>query len=219
MDGGSWFVSFCSFASRRFPALVKIGSKHLERIRKKKVEKKPANPRIPVLSWKGGKKDSGSTQASRVEKSLRFTGTSLMVEEVLAAAWLAGILASLAVVAAVVLVFILGGFGPMLYFLPFASIAPIAAYSLIMNYPEARARRMRIRSLGSAPEAVTYMAMSLKLSPSLNKAIEFAAENTEGPLADRLRGVMWDVYSRRKESIEESFMGFANDWGEWNDDL
>jgi hypothetical protein len=63
------------------------------------------------------------------------------------------------------------------------------------------------------------MAMSLKLSPSLNKAVEFAAENTEGPLADRLRGVMWDVYTRKKESIEESFMGFANDWGEWNDDL
>jgi len=219
MDGGSWFVSFCSFASRRFPALVKIGARHLERMRKKKGEKKPARLRNIGSSWKGVKKDSGPTQASRVEKSLRFTGISLEVEEVLAAAWLAGILASVAVVAAVVFVFILAGFGPMLYFLPFASIAPIAAYSLIMNYPEARARRMRIRSLGSAPEAVTYMAMSLKLSPSLNKAIEFAAENTEGPLADRLRGVLWDVYSRRKESIEESFMGFANDWGEWNEDL
>src|SRR3990170_2980691 len=44
-----------------------------------------------------------------------------------------------------------------------AVAGPPAAYAGIASYPEALAKRQRVQSLGGAPEAVNYMAMSMRL--------------------------------------------------------
>jgi Flp pilus assembly protein TadB len=97
--------------------------------------------------------------------------------------------------------------------------APLLAFLAVVGYPEALARRLQVRSLGRTPEAVNYLTMSLRLSPALNRAVEFAAENSEEPLAGRLRALLWDVHMRRHAGIEDAFLAFANDWGAWNEDF
>ncbi len=101
----------------------------------------------------------------------------------------------------------------------FVLVAPVAAYVLVLSYPEGLARRMRVASLGSAPEAVNYMAMSMRVVPSLDRAIEFAAHHTEEPLASRLRQVLWSVYLRSPPGVEAAFLRFAAEWGEWQEDV
>lgn len=157
--------------------------------------------------------------SERIENDLRFASLSVAVEEVLASAMFGAILAATVSCFAALLVLGLAGLGAAIYVVPLAVIAPITTYSFLSSYPEMCAERRRTKSIGSAPEAVTYMAMSLKLTPSLNRAVDFAAENTDEPLSARLRGVNWDVYTRKRESIEDSFLGFANDWGERNENL
>lgn len=98
-------------------------------------------------------------------------------------------------------------------------VGPIAAYLLIASFPEALARRIRVASLGAAPEAVNYMAMSMRVVPSLERAVEFAAHHVEEPLASRLRQVLWSVYLRRPPGIEAAFLRFAAEWGEWQEDV
>src|SRR2546428_6070096 len=63
------------------------------------------------------------------------------------------------------------------------------------------------------------MARSMRVVPALDRAVEFASHRTEEPLASRLRQLLWNVYLRSPPGIEAAFLGFANEWGEWQEDL
>jgi len=108
---------------------------------------------------------------------------------------------------------------PLLLLAVVTMVAPIAGYGLIASYPEAHARRLRVASLGAAPEAVNYMAMSMRVVPALDRAVEFASQHTEEPLASRLGHLLWNVYLRSPPGIEAAFLRFANEWGEWQEDV
>jgi len=100
-----------------------------------------------------------------------------------------------------------------------AAVAPVAAYVGVASYPEALARRLRIESMGSTPEAVNYMAMSMRVVPALDRAVEFAAHHTEEPLASRLRRILWGVYLRNPPGVESAFLRFAGEWGDLHADV
>ncbi len=96
-------------------------------------------------------------------------------------------------------------------------IVPFFGYFFIVNYPFMRANSLRIKMLGFMPEAISYMVMSLYLNPSLEHAVAFASENTEEPLATDLKKILWGVYLREHDTIEDAFVKFAYEWGKWND--
>jgi Flp pilus assembly protein TadB len=96
---------------------------------------------------------------------------------------------------------------------------PLILYLYFINYPLWLANRLRIQTLGRAPEAVHYMVMSMRLTPSLDRAVRFASENVDDPLSSSLKKVLWDVSTRTHSTIEESFMAFAEEWGNWNEDF
>ena len=223
MDEKSLYVSFCRFTTRHFPALVSMSAKQIEKI-EQKVNSKTKSSAFSKFSFnlllrlREKKREEIGTR-ERMKKWLKFARYPLEPEDILAAAWFGALISIFITFSIITLILFLGGLGVVFYFLPISFVGPFAVYSLLVNYPEIQSKKLRIKSLGSAPEAITYMAMSMKLSPSLNKAITFSADNTEEPLAGRLRGVLWDVYTRKQESIEESFVGFANEWGEWNEDM
>jgi len=98
-------------------------------------------------------------------------------------------------------------------------VAPMAVLAYLGNYPKNLAARLRVRSLGRMPEAVNYMVMAMRNSPTLDRAVGFAAENVDEPVASGLRKVLWQVYMRKHPNIEESFLAFAQEWGGWNDDF
>ena len=105
------------------------------------------------------------------------------------------------------------------YLLPVVIAIPIAVYAGVLGYPESRARRLRLQSLGRAPEAVNFLALSLRLRPSLAVAIPFAAEGTEEPMAGMLRDLVWRVHLREHKTLDAAFTEFADSWRGWNDDL
>lgn len=96
---------------------------------------------------------------------------------------------------------------------------PLIIYVYLSNYITNLGNRLRIQTLGRAPEAVHYMVMSMRLTPALDKAVKFASDNVGEPLASSLKKVLWDVSTRAHSSIEDSFMAFAEEWGNWNDDF
>ena len=69
----------------------------------------------------------------------------------------------------------------MAFIVPSVLFIPIGVFTFVSSYPELLAERVRIQSLGRSPEVISYMTMSMQLSPSLSKVIEFSAENTEEP--------------------------------------
>lgn len=106
-----------------------------------------------------------------------------------------------------------------LLLIPVSLGGPLAVYALVLGFPESRARRLRLQSLGRAPEAVNFLALSLRLRPSLSVAVPFAAEGTEEPMAGMLRALVWKVHLREHRTLDAAFMEFADSWRGWNDDL
>ncbi len=96
---------------------------------------------------------------------------------------------------------------------------PVLLYLYIYNYPGMLAKRLRIQTLGRAPEAIHYMAMSLRLNPSLHQAVKFSSENVGGNLGEALGKIHWDTVTRKQPTLERSYMAFANEWGNWNEDF
>jgi len=107
----------------------------------------------------------------------------------------------------------------MLYGVPTLIILPALVMIFAANYPEILENRMKASTIGKVPETVHYMTMSMRVRPSLYRAVTFAAENTEDPISSGLNEMIWDVYLDKKSSLEESFLDFAVRWGEWNENL
>lgn len=101
--------------------------------------------------------------------------------------------------------------------MPINLISPIAAYCMVTAYPTMLARRAKVSSLAGTPEAINYMVISMRLSPSLDRAVEFAAENTEEPISSALKKILWDIYMKKYNSVEEALLAFAYDWGDMED--
>ena len=98
-------------------------------------------------------------------------------------------------------------------------LAPPIAGNVILRYPMTKARKVQINTLGRLPETINYMSMSMYLNPSLNTAIEFASDNVDEPLSSNLKKILWNVYIRQFDSIEESFLDFAIFCGEFSEEF
>jgi Flp pilus assembly protein TadB len=75
----------------------------------------------------------------------------------------------------------------------------------------------RALMMGQMVDAVSYMAMSMRLAPSLHKALLFAARNVGEPLSRRLRQVVLDVELRKFETLEDAFFDLARTYDPGNE--
>ena len=95
----------------------------------------------------------------------------------------------------------------------FTAIVPIAAMIYISEYPKIHAKFMKIHTLGDIPEIQSYIVMSMKLVPNMERAIIFTAENSARPLARDLKKLIWDIHIRIYSNIDDALIEFANQWG------
>ena len=155
----------------------------------------------------------------RFRAAIAELGLDFRVDEVLRVAWVTAFAAAILIAPLVIAAVLVGSPSLAAVSLGTAFAAPIGAFLFVASYPEIAANRLRVQSLGKAPEAVNYMAMALRLSPSLDRAVAFAAENAEEPLGTQLRRVLWSVLMRRPSGIEDAFLAFAREWAAGDEDL
>lgn len=93
------------------------------------------------------------------------------------------------------------------------AIVPIAAMIYLSEYPKIHAKFLKIHTLGDIPEIQSYIVMSMKLVPNMERAILFAADNSLRPLARDLKKLIWDIHIRVYSNIDEALIEFANQWG------
>ncbi|MCX9082822.1 MAG: hypothetical protein OIN83_11570 [Candidatus Methanoperedens sp.] len=100
-----------------------------------------------------------------------------------------------------------------LFILVFTAIVPIAAMIYLSEYPKIHAKFIKIHTLGDIPEIQSYIVMSMKLVPNMERAIIFAADNSLRPLAKDLKKLIWDIHLRVYSNIDEALIEFADQWG------
>jgi Flp pilus assembly protein TadB len=158
----------------------------------------------------------------KFNKAVDFLGMDITLQEVMLFAGFCAILSLIIGFVLVILAFIILNmdiFEAGMYLIPPLLVTPLLVFGVVASYPEILANRVKTKSLGRSPEAINYLVMSMRLSPSLSKAVAFAADSADEPISSGLKKVLWDIYMRKYDSIEESFLAFAYEWGEWNEDF
>ena len=103
----------------------------------------------------------------------------------------------------------------------FVVLGTIVGYLIyhFMNYPLVKAEEEKRKALAYLPAIVGYLTMYLKLVPNLERAIQFAAIQGEGHLAEDLRKIIWDTNIGVYSSISEGLDYLAYRWKAYSMDF
>ncbi len=99
---------------------------------------------------------------------------------------------------------------------PLFVMLPILMYYWFDRYPIKKAEEEKSRVIITMPEIVNYMAMYLKLTPNLERAIEFAAEHGKGPIVEDLKRITWGLRTGEYTTAEEGLDEIAYKWGKYS---
>lgn len=94
-----------------------------------------------------------------------------------------------------------------------AGILPLLTFVYVGEYPKRHAAYMRVHSLGDVPEVVSYVVMSMKLNPNMERAMAFTVKNSRRQLARDVRKLLWDLQIRAYDSLDEALAAFADRCG------
>ncbi len=100
-----------------------------------------------------------------------------------------------------------------------ALLLPFFISFYLQNYPVSAAKDLKMKSVTYIPEIINYMVMSMKLSPNLEKAVDFAAEHGKGKIADDLKKISWKTKVGEFNTIEEGLDELAYKWGKYSDEF
>ncbi|MDD4307813.1 MAG: hypothetical protein PHU53_03285 [Thermoplasmata archaeon] len=155
-------------------------------------------------------------------RAMRITGMGLRVGEVVRFSAVIAILSLLLAIAIAFPSAMWFGLDPMMVLAVTAACAisvPLSVFMLLVNYPERLARSLEMEAFGAAPEVVNYMVMSMELSPSIDRAVLFAAENAAGTMSDELKTLVWKVKAREFATTDEALQSYAGELEAVNEDL
>lgn len=239
MSDANLYVKLCKSLGKVKLDPEKIRKREME-IRKLEVELREEQKKARTLQLAGSEPEfqrisksikDKETKISRVKKiheqkdfkkAMRITGLGLKVEEVVK---FAGVFSFITFIIMLVISLVLGIWLDLDFFMLMVLIvtscvaAPLAIFMLVIGYPERLANSMELEAFGSAPEIVNYMVMSMELAPSIDRALLFAAENAEGPMASELKALVWKVQTREYATTEEALTAYARELEGLNEEL
>jgi len=99
-----------------------------------------------------------------------------------------------------------------------AVLAAVVFYYLY-DYPSHFAVVFRIKASAEMVLAIIYMTISMRVSPNIENAIEFAANNLTGALSLDLHQLLWDVYLRKFDSAATALDNFIKKWKRENNEF
>ncbi|MBI4010258.1 MAG: hypothetical protein HY361_03665 [Candidatus Aenigmarchaeota archaeon] len=93
------------------------------------------------------------------------------------------------------------------------------AFFYMYDYPLHYSTLFKIRATSEMVLSVLYITISMRISPNIENAIKFAAGNLKGPLALDFKQLLWDVYTRRYDSMSAALDNFILKWKKDNDEF
>ena len=166
-----------------------------------------AHRRLPLKGKKGG----FVWENGELSKAIDMLELNVRPEEVHALSLLAALLSLLAA-ALITIASMLAGFSVTFLFI-FFLIFPVIIFFYIEKYPVMLLESKRTEMIGHIPAIASYLVISLRINPVLEKAVEFAAEHTTGFPRKLLKRMVFDIEMGKSSSIVESLYKFADVWG------
>ncbi len=106
------------------------------------------------------------------------------------------------------------GFSDMVIFVFLGVISSLFVFYYAYSMPQRLATQWRLQASSQMVPAVLYVVVYMKHTSNLEKAIEFAGQHLEGPLALDLKKIFYDVeigkFSTIKQSLESYLIGWKD---------
>ncbi|MBN2566974.1 hypothetical protein JXB02_02715 [Candidatus Woesearchaeota archaeon] len=102
------------------------------------------------------------------------------------------------------------------FFTLFFAIIAVSLIFPLSNLPHTLAERWRMRASNEMVLSIFYIVTYMRHTSNLERAINFAAEHLNGPLALDLKKVVWNVETEKYESIKESLDMYLESWRKYN---
>jgi Flp pilus assembly protein TadB len=163
-----------------------------------------------LFSMKVSEKDR-----ARMQKAIDIAHLDVTVAEaaVLAVSVLMlGIFASVMLFATVFL--FTNSFPVMLLFLGF--IFSVAMFFYAYSAPERLAMKWRLKASSQMVPAILYIVIYMKHTSNFEKAVAFASEHLDEPLAMDFKKIFWDVEVGRYSTIKESMDAYLETWRDYS---
>ncbi|MBI2629397.1 hypothetical protein HYW74_04915 [Candidatus Pacearchaeota archaeon] len=110
--------------------------------------------------------------------------------------------------------FIEYGFGPAGLFLFMVLIASMFVFYYIYSSPLRMSKLWRLKASSQMVPCILYIVVYMKHTSNLERAIAFASQHLQAPLALDLRKIFWDVETGKYSTIKESLDHYLESWQE-----
>ncbi|MCD4699143.1 MAG: hypothetical protein K8R91_01030 [Phycisphaerae bacterium] len=104
---------------------------------------------------------------------------------------------------------------PILFFVLMTFLAVFLFY-FVKGYPARLANKWRLKASSQMVPAILYIVVYMRHTPNLEKAIAFASEHLEYPLALDFKKVFYEVQVGKFSSIKESLDNYLETWRNYN---
>jgi len=154
-------------------------------------------------------------EAERLGKALEFLGIDATPAETQGAARAVGAISMAASLLLIALLSMLGGFS--MFWLLFI-LVPVVLYFYLARYPMLKADSEKKKARGQMPEVASYLIMSLRISPNLERSVEFAARHSQGLFKEKLSRIIRSVRAGQGNA-ESGLLKLGEDFGEKSDEF
>ncbi len=100
---------------------------------------------------------------------------------------------------------------PLLFFF-LVTIFSVFVFYFMGQYPERLANKWRLKASSQMVPAILYIVVYMRQSPNLEKAIQFASEHLEYPLALDFKKIFYNVEIGKYSTIKESLDNYLESW-------
>lgn len=92
----------------------------------------------------------------------------------------------------------------------------IFLFYYLYNLPERLAMKWRLKASSQMVPAILYMVIYMKHTSNFEKAVSFASEHLDEPLALDFKKIFWDVEVGRFSSVKESVDYYLENWRDYS---
>ncbi len=104
---------------------------------------------------------------------------------------------------------------PVLFFL-LTSIFSVFLFYFMNRYPQRLANRWRLKASSQMVPAILYVVVYMRHTPNLERAIAFASENLDYPLALDFKRVFYEVQVGKFSTLKESLDNYLDVWKDFS---
>jgi hypothetical protein len=155
----------------------------------------------------------GEGETERLKEAIDFLELDVSPEETQSLARAVGVSGIAASSFLVVVLSLLLGFS-ILWFLFVAF--PVLFFFYLKKYPMLKAESERKKALSQIPEVMSYLIMSLRINPNIEKAVEFSARHAKGLFKRKLEGIMSRIQTN-SGGAEDGLTELAEGFSKWDE--